>query len=622
MLPSTQRVKDLHNQAVRLMGEKNWTEAEALFTTLVVEVPFDHLVHYNLGNLLWETQRPAEAGRSWRRSIACQPDFVPAMVNLSNALDVAGDRREALRYIQMAARRLPNDTRILVNLASILMNLGEAPHALDAIEHAYRIDPKNFEVAHVRMSIIVELKLKDRVESACHDAIRLRKTGHSALAISQLILHYSKLSRWDDMAPLQAQLREAALAGNSILGPMQVAFSIDDPGVIARLAREVAAREQREILRRSPAMQVKGKLTIGYLSPDLRNHPVAHMLLPVLRCHDRERFKILTLGTLPSNESELTSAINQTVDGHLDLSRLDDSQAVDLIRNSGIDVLVDLAGATQWQRSGLLALRAARTQLLWLGCPTTTGLPFYDGFLVDNVAMTESYAQACTEPLYRLDCCYHPISRGYGAPNPALTRDHVGLPNDAFVVGLLQMPTKIQPPFTEDIIELMKLAPKSHLWMRTDDSSTHLVTTFFANRGIDPQRITLSTGIVERSDYLAYPGLADLLIDSYPYGGHSTTGEALAMGHPVVTRAGQCLHTRVAASMLTELGLTELVAHSRDEYMSTILRLIADPAELARIKVRTRAAAEQLTIDGSRKLTRSLETAYLFLHNQPAKAVP
>jgi protein O-GlcNAc transferase len=611
---TSQQIKDTHNRALRLMGTQQWAEAEPLLSSVAQEQPFDHLVHYNLGILFWETGRRTEAARSWRKALACQPNFVPAMVNLSNSLDVDGDRREALRYIQMAARRLPDDPRILVNLASILMKLAEGPDAWQAIQHAHQIAPDDFAVANVRMAVAVDLKLLHEVEGTCLEVLRLHRPGCDSLVYSHLTTHYAKLSQWEKIGPLQERMREVVLSGSTIgLLPMSLCFSFDDAGLTAILARKVGQEAAFMLTSRQRPQPRDGKPTIGYMSPDLRNHPVAHMLLPVLQCHDRSRFRILTIGTLPMDDSDLSRGILAAADGHLDLSRLDDTQAADRIREAGVDILVDLAGSTQWHRPALLGKRPAQTQVMWMGCPSTTGLPFYDAFLVDDVAMTQEYAAACSEPLYRLGCCYHPISQGQGQPNPGLSRIQVGLPESLFVLGLLQFPAKIRPPFTDDLIEILRRLPLACLWLRSEASAVEGIGRYFQEHGIDPKRIICATSLANRSDYLAYFGLPDLLIDSFPYGGHSTTGEALALGHPVVTRAGTCLHTRVAASMLHELGMPDLVTYSREEYIDLIVRLANDSAARAAVKARARDAAAKHAAGGMSRLARELETAYLRL---------
>ena len=607
-------LKAEHNRAVSMIQQKRPMEAEQILRKLLIETPFDAHIHYNLGNALWEQRGFIEAMRTWRTAIACDPNFVPSMVNLSNALDVYGDRHEALRYAQMALRRTPNDPRLLTNLASILMGLGEGPHAWEALKHAHEIAPNEFMVAHVRMACAVELRLREEIEGACLAAKKLWKPGMNGLVFSHLATHFAKLSKWDELAALQTEMLQLQRGGLNGLSPMLACFSFDNIELAIALSNEV--RDGTTHFKRPrPAPTPKtDRITIGYLSPDLRNHPVAHMILPILRMHDRTKFKAITIGTLPNDHSTLSKEIQSSVEGHLDISRLDDTNACEAIRTTGVDILVDLAGSTQWHRPALLGLRPCRTQLLWLGCPSTTALPVYDGFLLDKFVITPEYRPACTEPIYELNCCYHPIHSGQGSPNPSFTRSSAGLPQGKFIIGLLQMPTKVRPPFTEDLTRILQRLPEAVLWMRIDPEGEPRIKQYFSQRGIDPGRIIFSKNLVERDDYLAYFGLADLLIDSFPYGGHSTVGEALSLGHPVVTRVGSCIHTRVGGSMLHHMGLHDLITTSNTEFIDQICRLAESHNELNDIRIKTKAAAAKLRETGIATITRQLEEAYLNVH--------
>jgi protein O-GlcNAc transferase len=362
------------------------------------------------------------------------------------------------------------------------------------------------------------------------------------------------------------------------------------------------------------------RITIGYMSPDLREHPVAHMLLDVLPRHDRSRFKVLTIGTLPEDKGIFGREIAKYTEGHIDLTPLDDSAACHELRRQGVDILVDLAGSTKWCRPGVLARRPCPVQVLWLGCPCSTGNPYYDAFIVDEVVAPPGYENYCTEPLYRLKCCYHPISTGLGSISPRMTKAAVGLPEGKTIVGVLQQPAKIHPPFIDHVASIVGRHPEAHAWVRVHPDGVAAAQAHLHARGLPPDRLHIAQLYKERGEYLAIHTLVDLIVDSFPYGGHSTTGEAIIQGTPVLTILGRSIHSRVAASMLHEMGLDELVFPDVPAMQAGLDRLLGDPAALATQRQRCQQAAHAYRDHGPIRLTRALEECFANLLDQAPKS--
>ncbi len=594
--------------AVALMSQSRWDDAERALLALKSQNPFDAFVNYNLGNVYVEQKRMHEAIRSYRQALAANPHLVPAMVNLGSTLLDTGDRREALRYVQMALRRKPDDYKLLTNLSIILLTLGEAPDALGAIERAAELAPTEYQILLQWSSCLAELhRWKDAIP-VCERAVEAAGGRQTSVVDGTLLAAYSRFSQWDKIPKALDRILTWAKQTDNSLVPLTIAFFADAPKEMHGLAQVVASKT---VVQSRPTYVPKPGMTIGYLSPDFREHPVAHMVLEVLRQHDRNAVRVVTIGLVPLDNSGLCQTITANGDKHIDLSMQSDDQAADLIRTEGIDVLVDLAGSTQWSRPGIFSRRPAPVQLLWLGCPATTGAPWYDGYLVDNVVAPAGQEAYCTESLYRLPCCYHPIATGHHPDIRKLTRQMVGLPDDKFLLGLRLQPNKVIPPFTHDLAMIMKRCPEACLWLKSEGHGRDAILSFFEQHGIASDRIiTEASFFKKREEYLGSFALADLLIDSFPYGGHSTSGEALATGCPVVTRMGKSIHTRVAGSMLTEFGMTDLITNSSQEYIDRVCTLVHDAHLLQETRERCRNAAENYKQSGMQRLTNALEAAY------------
>ena len=237
-------------------------------------------------------------------------------------------------------------------------------------------------------------------------------------------------------------------------------------------------------------------------------------------------------------------------------------------------------------------------------------MSYYDGFIVDQKVALAGYEQFCSEPLIRLSCCYHPISYGLRRNDSALSRRQLKLPEDSVLVGMLQTPNRIHPPFLDRVVRVLASSPDAHLLLRVQDKNRSRALEYLAHLGIPAERVHFISKLPEREDYLKLISLLDLIVDPHPYGGHSTTGEALSLGVPVVAMSGRSIQTRVALSMMNELGIGDLVAPSMEEMLVNLQTLISDSAVRSQWKERFVAAIE--ADGGSRhaRLTAALEAVY------------
>lgn len=591
-----------------MMHRHQWAEAEKSLVSMLSRHPTNAYVLFNYGITLWESGRRGEAIQSYRRSLGADPRFLPAMVNLANSLYTCGDFREALRYAQMAVRRDPGNANLLCNLAHVLMALGEHQDALGALQDALRINPGFDQARGLLVTTHDEL---GHNEETRREAELLRESPDLSVripAVFTLCGVARRASLWDVAErEIPRLIADIAHPSAPTLNPMAFAFYSDDPDLLHRIVQK-SDSPPTQMVKRKPHLR-DGRMTIGYMSPDFRDHPVAHAVHAVLQAHDRTRVRLVAISLVPLDDSAASASIRAAVDEVVDLSRLDDTAAMHALHQAGVDVLVDLAGTTKWNRATLLARRPCAVQALWLGCPVSTGARYYDAYILDPVVAPPGYESYCTEPILRLPGCYHPINAGIGAKPSRLTRRELGLPDDETVIAMMQPPAKIRPPLVDDLARIVARHPRTHLCLRVHPGAVSAATARLTALGLPAERLHLQTRFFDRDDYLAAQLLPDLLIDSYPYGGHSTTGEALTHGAAVLTFLGRCIHTRVAASMLTELGLGRHVQPDMSAMLATLDRLCGDPAELQTWRQDFRHAAQQYQSAGVRRLANHLEDA-------------
>jgi predicted O-linked N-acetylglucosamine transferase (SPINDLY family) len=355
------------------------------------------------------------------------------------------------------------------------------------------------------------------------------------------------------------------------------------------------------------------RVRVGYLSPDFREHSVVYFIESVLQHHDRERFEVYCYQS--GAQDAITARVKARVEHWRSVGGISNEELEQVLRADELDILVELSGHTQGNKLEVLARRIAPVQVTYLGCPNTTGVPSIDYRITDARADPPGDADALhVEKLFRLPetfLCYAPPviggETGETPPSPVHRNGHITFASFNNVA-------KISPVTIRLWSRILASVPDSRLLIKSrgfqDPGLRSLLLSRFSEQGIDPRRIAVMEPIVHLQAHLqAYRGV-DIGLDSFPYHGTTTTMEALWMGVPVVTLAGDRHASRVGVSILSTLGLTDLVAQTEDEYVAIAARLAVDiPAlDALRQSLHSRLIQSPLT-DGAR-FTAQLEQAY------------
>ena len=593
--------------------------------------------------------RFSEAVDQLRKQLSARPHYIPLLLQLSHACAMSGARQEAIVALQKVLSQQPTHVVALANLAVLHAQQGELAAATKYSQQAVRQDPRNPE-RHRQLAMIWADRYRyDYASDVLTEALRLAPGRHGwradlidylkrANRSDQIPLHITQLraspgdpdecealltllsrasgqSEWSSAAAYEEQLPDALArhmnrrSASEPIGSSRLMFYVDDPGIIFRAT--VTPQVHRYTAPPIPAARADGKQVVCYLSADIRTHPVAQMLLPVLQAHDRTRFHLVLGALAPQDGSSIAQAIYNLFDEVIPLYEKGDREAAQMLRERGVHVIVDLGGITLGSRTNILSFRPAPRQLMWLGCPITTGFHHYDGWVVDDVVASPGYEVFCSESLIRLPVCYHPISLGesHGCSNKQ--RLDFLWPEDAVIVGLLMQASRITVRFLRQAVAVIAAHPRAVLVLRVVQERRSEALASLALWGLPAERVRFIQHIAERADYLALIRNLDLFLDSVPYGGHSTVGEALALGVPVVTCWGKTVHARVAGSMLTAVGLDDLVAPDLAGQMHRLHALLADE-ELRRYwRERFASAAEQDEMIRHQTLARSLEQTFI-----------
>ena len=525
----------------------------------------------NLGAALYAQGKLDEAIACFHRALKLKPDFAEAYDNLGNALKDQRKLDEAIACFRRALELKPDDAEVYSNLGLALGDLGKLDEALACYRRAVELKPDMTE-AHVNLgNTLMQQANHDEALACYHRALELKPDyveTHSNLLLG---LHYCP-----GVTP--AALAEAH----------------------AEYDRQHAAPLRNALPKRDTMSDPAGRLRLGFVSADLRRHPVGYFLVRVLENLDHQQYPTFCYsdGML---KDDLTQRLHVAVTQWRDVLGLSDQRLAVQIREDRIDVLFDLAGHTARNRLLVFARKPAPIQVTWAGYVGTTGLAAMDYLLADRYEVPPGAERHYRERVLRMPddyICYDPpVYAPAVASLPALARGEVTL-------GCFNNPAKISSQVIEVWAKILRRQPQARLLLKFKGGNDRgLVRRFaetFAAQAIDPGRLEL-LGQSSHVELLAEYNHIDLALDPFPYSGGLTTLEALWMGVPVITCPGETFASRHSLSHLSSVGLTDLIARDLDEYVELAVSLSGDLPRLAALRagLRQRMAASPLC-DGKR----------------------
>lgn len=538
--------------------------------------------HNNLGALLTDRGNLDQAETSLQTAIRINPRYAEAHYNLAKLQLCRNRPEDAVASNQMAVRLRPDYAEAHNNLGDALRMLGRDEEAAAAFDRALEIDPGLAE-AHSNAGAI--LKEKGRIADAVA-AFRkaLEINPDFAGAHSNLILCMNS----DPNFSAENILAESYLWDSRHAAPL--------------LAGARSYRNDPDPRRR---------LRVGYVSPDFRAHSVSHFLEPVMAAHDGGGIEIFCYAEVASPD-DMTARYQTLADHWRSTIGKSDHEIADLVRADGIDILVDLAGHTAGNRLLVFAERPAPVQVTYLGYPGTTGMAAMDYRITDAWADPTPRSEAhYVETLIRLPggfLCYGPRDDApVVADPPARAAGHI-------TFGSFNNFSKITAAVVDAWAGILRAVPNSRLILKS--SSLNLaeagdrLQALFDNHGIERWRVEILGRMPSMEEHLGLYGKVDIGLDPFPYNGTATTCEALWMGVPVITLAGDRHAARVGTSLLSRIGLDELIATGTEDYVDRAVILANDLDHLAALRagMRPRMVASSLIVAAA--FTREMETAY------------
>jgi predicted O-linked N-acetylglucosamine transferase (SPINDLY family) len=638
---------DAHNSLGVALREKGQPDdAIAAYNHAIRLRPEFAEAHNNLGNVLSDKECPDAAIAAFNRALQIKPDYAEALSNLGSVLGQQGRIDEAIAACRSAIQLRPNLADAHNNLGITLMELGRLDEAIDAYNRTIQLTPGHAE-AH--MNLGTALYHQGRLAEAVHAynrAIELRpdhtkahnNLGNALIALGRPDEAIIAIKRAIELKPMFAEahntlgnaLKEKALLGEALacfrraveLKPTfhwaacNLIYNLhfhpdyDAPAILAEHRRwdaQFAAPLAHSIPPHCNDPAPDRRLRIGYVSPDFRVHPVGRFILPLFESHDHANFEIFCYASLMLSDA-ITSRCRARADVWREVYGFSDEQVAHAIRQDRIDILVDLTMHMANTRILIFARKPAPVQVTYLAYCGTTGLSTMDYRLTDPyLDPPRNEVQPYSEESIHLPetyWCYQPLIETPSVNAlPALESGQI-------TFGCLNNFCKVSEPTLEAWSQLLRALPGARLLLHAPSGShRERVRSVLSQNGIAPDRL-MFVGLLPVEEYFRIHGQIDVALDPFPYGGGTTTCDALWMGVPVVSLAGRTAVGRGGLSILSNLGLSELVARDVPQYVHIARDLARDRPRLIALRAGLRDRMRQSPLMDAPRFARGIEAAY------------
>lgn len=590
--------------------------AMSTFTRASQKFPKNGKAWLEWGKCLLLLEKFDEAIVKMRKAVACQPEDPVVLFNLGYALQRNMQRTEALQ-VYLEAERAGCDTPDLhINMGVIYKDQEEFMKAVTRFRMGLERNPASNAAMNNLGAVYIHLGFTSEAIEAFQEALVLCPTmiapynnlGHMLKISGKAEEGISYYRKGLALAPDNKEMIHNYLLSTLYQTNLTPEAIFEEHRVWGgRIAAGVKRFPRRQIREGHPNQPIR----IGYISPDFCLHPVSFFVEALLQGHTRERFSVYVYSDV-HKEDVVTKRFRSMVNVWHDISEMQDKEVGELIQKDQIDILVELCGHTAHTRLELLAAKPAPITVSYLGYPASTGVPGVDYRITDPVVDPPGATDALhTEKLIRLErCAWHytpPTVSPEVAPLPATK-------NEFITFGCFNNLAKLNAPLYDTWVKILNQVPQSHLFLKAktfvDPGVCKGVLDYFISQGIAEGRVRVLGFENTTKGHLDRYHEVDIALDSYPYHGTTTTCEALWMGVPVVTRAGEAHLSRVGLSLLQAVGHPELIATSEAEYIELAVALAKNLEQLTVLRMKLRADMQASPILNQADFIHALESAY------------
>ncbi|TSE35703.1 TPR repeat-containing protein YrrB [Tepidimonas fonticaldi] len=596
--------------ALAALGRRE--EAQASYDRAVKAAPHYADVWVDMARLHTAEGRLDEALDGLNRALSLNPALPVAYVNRGNLLRRQDRWKEALEDYNRAVSLAPMDAMARFNRAPILTAVGQKNQAVEDLDFVIQQRPELAEAYVVRAGLLKEAGLYPEALDDFQQLLAIKGDSGAIAWLPDILNTQASIADWRQWSEGVSRLASGEVQCADVSGLFSLLALVDDPALHQAVCDQVMRKQVPEIGGLGPIAirPPRERIRVGYFSADFHQHATMVLMAELFELHDRQRFEWYAFSFGPRTGDAMQQRAQAAFDRFIDVRDMSPLEIARLARELEIDIAVDLKGHTQDARTAIFAYRAAPIQVNYIGYPGTMAAEYYDYIVADPVVIPDELRRYYSEKVVRLPHSYQVNDRARRIADRVFTRAECGLPDEGVVYCCFNAVYKITPDVFACWMRILQAVPGSVLWLYEGNRwAPDNLRKEAARHGVDPQRLVFAPNM-PNAEHLARVRLADLFLDTLPYNAHTTASDALWAGLPVLTRIGQSFAARVAASLLTAVGMPELIVRTPEAYEALAIALGREPARLIELRQRLLAGRETAPLWDTPRFARHLESAY------------
>lgn len=579
----------------------------------------------NLGIALAEKKKYSAALNNYNKAINLKADYIDAYLNRGISFNKLKKYNEAIHDFNFVTNSDPYNSKAFNSLGNVLKELEKYDQAIASYEKAIKIDENYLEAISNKANVLESQKKFKESLSLLNKIYQINPNFLGLL--QRMITSKMSIFEWEEFDELKETIKNKLLSNEIILDPFIIFYLFDDLKIQNNNAKNYIKNQFKDYdkINFLNKKNKNKKIKIGYFSGDFHNHPVMHIMTDIFKNHDKENFEIYAFSLGPEKKNNIwRNAVINYFKKFYQVYNMSDDEIINLAKENQLDIAVDLSGLTKYSRINMFYNRVAPIQINYLGFPGTSGLDSMDYILADKNVVKENEGKYFSEKVYYLPDCYIPSVNDVSRRSSIkiCSRSEFGLPKNKIVFCAFHNPLKINPKIFSVWMNILKNTKNSVIWIKANDEiAIKNLKKEAEKKEINSDRIIVTDGTENINDHLKRLKLADIFLDAYPYNSHSTVYDYLAADLPMIIMEGRSFPSRVASSIYSSIGLSELVATSYLDYENIAINLANNKSKLLKIKEKINTQINKHYLFDLKKFTLNLENIYYKLLKDDRKSV-
>lgn len=556
-----------------------------------------------------------KAIKLYLKSIEISKNNPETFFRIANLFSDSKDFNLAIENYQKAINLNPNFINAYLSLANIFFKIEKFKEALSCYDVVIKIDDKNIHAYLGKGDIFLKYENYSFAIKNYEKIIEIEPC--QKFVLGKLLFAKMQIHDWKNYNELLELVVQNINKNLMVIHPSIFQSLIDKPNLQLKVSK-IYVNESLKNNFNKPKLDFKDntKINLGYFSSDFYDHATLRLMMDIFKYHDKSKFNVYGFSCGPKIYDDYTKKLMTYLDDHYYVGEMDSDQIRSLCKKNQIHIAIDLKGYTKDNQINIFHKRVAPIQINYLGYPGTTALDNMDYILADEIIIPKEKFKYYSEKVLHLPDCYQPNEKNKNISKNKITKKDFGLEENKFVFCSFNSNYKITPKIFNIWVDILKQTPDSILWILLPSTTAKKnLLNNFEKKGINSDRIIFAEYLNE-SEHLNRIKLADVFLDTFPCNAHTTASEVIRMGVPIITLKGESFTSRVAASILHQFKLDELVMKSKEDYKNKAIELYNYSEELGRIKKKLNDNIENSTLFDSKRFTNNLEKIYLDVINK------